>query len=114
MVSNMQRSNVDQPSNSNSNSNSNSRAAVETEAAAERRAAADAEQARKKAQEEELAKASREMQEIMRKVNNLVADGKARLASDNYSGAVQLFNEAKKMIPPGESRFDAHSRKRSA
>jgi tetratricopeptide (TPR) repeat protein len=90
-----------------SGADSSSKSAAETEAAAARRAAADAEEARKKAQEEELAKASREMQEIMRKVNNLVADGKARLASNDLSGASQLFNDAKKLIPPGESRFDA-------
>ncbi|MDR0322972.1 MAG: hypothetical protein LBI12_00825 [Treponema sp.] len=75
-------------------------AASETDAAAERRAAAQAEEVRRRAQEEELAKASRELQEIMRRVNNFVSDGKARLASGDLAGAAQLFSEAKSTIPP--------------
>jgi tetratricopeptide (TPR) repeat protein len=72
-----------------------------------RRAAMEAEEARRKAQEEELAKASRQMQEAMRRVNNLVADGTARLVSGDLDGASDLFAEARSVMPPGENRFEA-------
>jgi len=80
---------------------------VETDAAAERKAAAEAEAARKKAQEEELAKASRELQEKMRRVNDLVSDGKARLLSSDIPGAEGNFTEARKVMPEGENRFES-------
>jgi hypothetical protein len=80
---------------------------VEDEAAAMRRAALEAEEVRKKAQEEELAKASRQMQELMRRVNNLVADGKARLTAGDLEGAARLFSEARSVMPPGESHFES-------
>nr|AGS53905.1 TPR domain protein [uncultured bacterium contig00078] len=88
---------------------SDARADAEAEAAAARRAEAAAEEARKKAQEEEMARASRETQEQMRKVNNLVADGKARLAAGDYSGAGQLFSDARRAMPSGESRFESQT-----
>jgi tetratricopeptide (TPR) repeat protein len=80
---------------------------VEDEAAAMRRAALEAETARKKAEEAELAKASQQMQEMMRRVNNLVADGRARLTAGDLDGAGRLFNEARSVMPPGESHFEA-------
>jgi len=82
-------------------------ASGESEAAAERRAAAEAEAARKKAQEEELAKASRQMQEQMRKVNELVADAKAKLNSGDLPGADRLFSDARKSMPENEPRFES-------
>jgi tetratricopeptide (TPR) repeat protein len=86
---------------------SDSMAAADAEAAAERRAAAEAEAARKKAQDEELAKVSRELQEKMRKVNDLVSDGKAKLASGDFSGAEKKFAEVRGVMPEGENRFES-------
>jgi tetratricopeptide (TPR) repeat protein len=79
----------------------------EDDSAAMRRAAVEAEEARRKQQEEELAKASRQMQEVMRRVNNLVADGTARLAAGDLDGASRLFSEARSVMPPGENHFEA-------
>jgi len=84
-------------------------AEAEAEAAAARRATAEAEEARRKAQEEELARASAALQEVMRAVNNHVADGVAMLNSGNMAGANQAFSEAKRIMPPGESRFEAQT-----
>jgi len=106
LASNMNRPVIVQTTGYASNQNSSS-PSLDDEAAASRRAAQEAEEARRKAQEEELAKASREMQEIMRRVNNLVADGKARIASGDLAGGTQLFNEARRLIPAGETRFES-------
>jgi len=82
-------------------------AAADAEAAAARRAAAEEEAARKKAQEDELAKVSRQLQEQMRKVNELVADAKARLNSGDLPGADRLFSDARKAMPEKEPRFES-------
>jgi tetratricopeptide (TPR) repeat protein len=76
-------------------------------AEAERQAAAGAEAARRKAQEEELARVSRELQAQMRAVNDLVSQGTEYLRKDDTSGAARVFAEVRSRMPAGETRFEA-------
>ncbi|MDR0876749.1 MAG: hypothetical protein LBN21_01745, partial [Treponema sp.] len=67
----------------------------EAAAEAERKAAVEAEAARRRAQEEELARASEALQAQMRAVNDLVSQGKASLRKDDLAGAAAAFSDAR-------------------
>ncbi|MDR1410597.1 MAG: tetratricopeptide repeat protein [Spirochaetaceae bacterium] len=84
-----------------------SRAEAEAERLAAAAAAAAAEEQRKQAQAEEMARASRETQEKMRAVNELVDRGRGALKSGDIPSAEAAFRDALEKMPAGESRFDA-------
>lgn len=67
----------------------------------------EAETARRRAEQEEFARASRELQEAMRAVNDLISQGKALLERGDFAGAQKVFDEARLRMPPGERRFEA-------
>ncbi|MDR2785909.1 MAG: tetratricopeptide repeat protein [Treponema sp.] len=82
-------------------------AASRAEAEAERQAVAAAEEERKRVQAEEMARASRETQEKMKAINELVNRGRDALKSGNISAAEAVFRDALGKMPAGENRFDA-------
>jgi len=65
------------------------------------------EEARKKKEEEEQKRAEQELQDTMNQVNNLVAEGKAKLDSNDFAEAAELFSEARRIMPLKEPRFEA-------
>ncbi|MCL2128228.1 MAG: tetratricopeptide repeat protein, partial [Treponema sp.] len=67
----------------------------------------EAEAARRRAEREELARASRELQAKMQEVNDLISQGRALLERGDFAGAERLFAEARSRMPPGETRFEA-------
>jgi tetratricopeptide (TPR) repeat protein len=81
-----------------------------TETGSGRREAEAAEEERKRAQAEEIARASRETQEKMRAVNELVNRGRDALKTGDIPAAEAVFREALETMPAGESRFDAGTR----
>ncbi|GAB1481520.1 hypothetical protein MASR2M78_03350 [Treponema sp.] len=89
------------------------RAKSEAEAAARaaedasRKAAAEAENQRRKAQDEELARKSKELQNQVRIVNDLVTQGRKLIREGSYSKADEVFSEAVSRVPSGETRFQA-------
>jgi len=65
------------------------------------------EEARKKKEEEDRIKAEQELQQAMNQVNDLVAEGKAKLASEEFDEAAELFTEARRIMPSKDPRFEA-------
>jgi len=75
----------------------------EIEARLQREAAA----ARRRAQQEELARVSRELQDQMRTVNDLVSQGLSLLERGDFPGADRAFAEARSRMPANQARFEA-------
>ena len=66
-----------------------------------------AEEARKKALEEEMAKKNAETQQRVKEVNDLIARGKNSASSGSLRSALTSFDEAESRLPPGEKSFAA-------
>jgi len=65
------------------------------------------EEARKKKEEDDRKRAEQELKDAMNQVNDLVAEGKAKLDSNAFSEAAELFAEARSIMPLKEPRFEA-------
>ena len=72
-----------------------------------RRQLAEEEEARRRHEEEEREKALRELHAQMNNVNELIAEGKVKLSTRDLTGGNELFAEARRLMPTGESRFEA-------
>ena len=72
-----------------------------------RRMLAEEEEARRKQEEEERIRAEQELLALMAQVNDLVAEGKAKLDTNDFSEASQLFSEARRIMPSKDPRFEA-------
>ena len=72
-----------------------------------RRQLAAEEEARRKQEEEERQRLLRELQELMRQINALVTEGIAKLDANDLPGGAERFSEARRIMPPGEPKFEA-------
>lgn len=84
------------------------RARLEAERAEQKRMAEEKkakEEAERRAMEEKLARESREKAELIKNINDEIAQGKALLNSGDVEEAIRHFNKAKSMLPSDDKDF---------